>query len=282
MVTFNHKVALLLLLVFLSSNLKSIGINTVDAIDSNQMDNPQKDEAQSAWEKAIAAKGGRERLEIVKNLIISRRSEYVTHTGNKNSWYREEIIVLPDKYWLWNDMRPDVFGLRIEMANYETKMAYVVTPESSKEDEMRPVSLDQWEKDTSLVYPQLIYFMETKWVKPKPISLRKINIGNKQVRVLKTSLNGKRIDFTLDPETNLPIKVSFFDRLKVDSDELIIHEVDLSDYKEVKGIKIPQRLAAKAESQTSQIEINLEYEKNIFICPTTVEAGPDAWMKKDK
>src|SRR5438552_1229 len=80
-----------------------------------------QEEARKLWEASIAAKGGRERLLGVKNIVISSSAEYTTHKGKDNSIKEEELFVLPDKKWSWEDYRPDVFELRVEMFNYEAK-----------------------------------------------------------------------------------------------------------------------------------------------------------------
>jgi hypothetical protein len=101
-------------------------------IDSGtgQMQNDKKQEAQRLWELAIAAKGGRERLYDVRNMVFSSRGEYLTHLGKRNPARHDELVVFPNKIWFWDDLRPDVFGLTVGMYNYDTNMCYFIGPDN--------------------------------------------------------------------------------------------------------------------------------------------------------
>jgi len=56
--------------------------------------------AKELWEMAIAAKGGREKLHQVGNLVFAGEGGTLVH-----------FWVFPDKYFSWVDTRPSVFGL---------------------------------------------------------------------------------------------------------------------------------------------------------------------------
>jgi len=88
----------------------------------------QQEEAVRVWERPIAAKGGRERLHSVRNVVISSHGEYASRLFKKNRVRREELLVLPNKYWFSDDYRPDVFGLTVSMYNYDRNTTYVITP----------------------------------------------------------------------------------------------------------------------------------------------------------
>jgi hypothetical protein len=190
-------------------------------VQSTDRKKDTEQEARRLWEQAIAAKGGREKLCGVKNMVISSRAEYGTHQGKRNSWYQEELVVFPDKTWHWNDMRPDVFGLRIEMRNYGAKTAYVLTPEVPKE-EIRHLTNDyKWEQ-TPLLNIQVLYFLETSWVKPVPIAVHQDKVKGQTVDVVQTQVLGERVDFALDAQTHLPVRVSSYVRLSTGSEGFAI------------------------------------------------------------
>jgi len=248
------------------------GISSIDLLQQGQ-------QARELWEKAIRAKGGREKLLQIKSVVETSTAEYTTHKGRQNTIKKTELSVFPDKYWSWEDMRPDVFGLRVDMSNYETRMAYVVTPDSRQEDALRPVSFSRWDKDASLLYPQIFYFMETKWVKPEPISIYSVLINGQNVQVIRTDVFGQRFDLVIDNETNLPIR--FIAYGTINGKEVPTVVTDLSDYLEINGIKMPQKATPeKGITYTSKFELNPEYNKDIFEKPTGIDAGPEAWRAK--
>ncbi len=80
------------------------------------------------WEGAISAKGGRALLYSVNNLAVSSEAGYLTKMRKRNQVRREYLLVLPDKYWSYEDYGSDVFGTRMRMLNYETRMQYVGSP----------------------------------------------------------------------------------------------------------------------------------------------------------
>ena len=260
--------------------LFSSSLNSINDAGNTVAAEQRAAEAKVLWEQALAAKGGRKRLYSVKNMVISSSSEYRTHRGRRNNMRREELLVFPDRVWKWEDYRPDVFGLRIDMINYETLIRYVVTPDSKKEDEIRRISgQPRWE-DSGLINSQVVYFMETRWIKPTPTAVRRGEVKKQQVSIVQTQVEGKRVDFALDPKTHLPIKVTFFYEPSggLEGGSFSVY---LSDYIEVAGVKVPQSLIAEDNSVfNSKIQINVEYDERIFVTPTTVEAGPGAWRVK--
>src|SRR6266496_6510852 len=56
-----------------------------------------KPKALELWEEAILAKGGRERLYSVYNMVVSVQSAYLTQKGKRNQVRREYLFVLPNK-----------------------------------------------------------------------------------------------------------------------------------------------------------------------------------------
>jgi hypothetical protein len=237
-----------------------------------------QEQARVLWEQAIAAKGGREKLYGVKNMAISSRAEYGTHLGKRNSIQQEELFVFPHKMWTWNDMRPDVFGLRVEMYNYEARTFYILVPDDPDKKTRQVANHKRWE-DSTLLNTQLFYFMETKWVQPMPIAVYEGEIRKQAVDIVQTQVNGKRVDFALDPVTHLPVRFVVYGIVGGALIPIVV--ADLADYVEVSGIKVPQKATPENGSTfNSKIQINVDYNEIIFVRPTTIEAGPEAWRPK--
>lgn len=239
--------------------------------------NKTRQEARRIWEQAIAAKGGRERLYAVKNLVISTSGEYRASSPKTNVLKTEALFVFPNKIWRWSDYRPEVFGLRIEMYNYDANKYYLATPGSTQSP---PSQILSKENSTDQTYGLLSYLMETKWLKPTPISASKARVGHQSADVVQTSLGDKRIDFAIDKQTHLPIRVSYYHTL--DGKEVLDIIENLSDYTEVNGIKIPRKRKVDNMVDSLNILFNVEYNEDIFTKPPLIEAGAEAWRSKSK
>jgi hypothetical protein len=125
--------------------------------------------------------------------------------------------------------------------------------------------------------------METKWVKPEPVAVYQDTIQGRAVDVVQTQVFGKRFDFALDRQTRLLVRVSSYDKLITGGEGFTIFNVNLSDYVEVNGIKMPQKTTPdNGAAYSEKIQINVDYNEEIFVRPTTIEAGREAWQPKVK
>lgn len=118
---------------------------------------------------------------------------------------------------------------------------------------------------------QYLYLMETRWVKPVPLRVTKGKISFKNVDVLHTRFENKRVDYFLDRRTHLPVRVTVF----YGGDYRPTFTVDLSDYDTVSGIQMP----GKQKKGRISFQINPLYDDSIFIHPPSVEGGPQAWLR---
>lgn len=194
-----------------------LGVRAMNITESNQQRTGSQEEAQRLWEQAITAKGGRERLYAVRNMVVSWR-------GNKHV----DLYVFPSKLWRWMDDRPSPIGLAVEMHNLERNLAYLTYPN----DPESPRRLGQSGRGSvPLRDAQLYYLLETRWIRPEPIGVTSGRVGRQAVDVVQTIVDGKRVDFYLDRELHLPLKVAF-----PAEDERGTYYVMFSDYAPVDGI----------------------------------------------
>ena len=297
-VFFRFSTVLIIVLLFAVS-FASSGL----AQDGKAADDESKKEAERLWELAIAAKGGRERLESVNNMVFSGENHlyrFGFRVRRNNQPKYVTLDVFPDKFWVWNDMRPSIFGLLIHMKDFNSNM-YYTAPNHIKGDNIQPLEVEKdgrvWGQKQSLIVPQITSFMETKWVKPIPVKASKgyltkkwVNIieagdGKKRknlVDIIQTEVLDGRVDFVLDSKTHLPIRIGFFMSWYANSsgghDEQVNTQevysvVDIPEYVEINGIKMPHY-------KGSTVQLNVDYDKSIFSIPTTVAEGYDAWKPK--
>lgn len=240
-------------------------------------------EAERLWELAIAAKGGRERLYSVKNLQVSIR-EKVRYLIRRLPFIVEGLYVFPGKSWEWDDQRPAIFGFSVIVYNHDQDMKFWYLDHGKGGSSGKASLSDSIYGDgamTSLRYIQLRYFMETKWVKPIPISVEKGKAGRKSVDVVQTIVSGptrggkneERIAFALDQKTHLPLQIIFY---TVSFGQEYSGAVPLSDYVDVDGIQMP----SKVYGLKTNCQINVDYDEQIFMREPNIEAGIQQWMKK--
>lgn len=234
-------------------------------------------EAKAIWESAIKAKGGRNALAKINNILIQYTSPSRTTSGR--AYEREEtaLTVLPDKVWSYTDERPEVFGEFVSMLNYE-KMIQYFGPKGSSEISTKPIpDKDRTRKDYQ--NSTIFYLMESKWLKPKPLGVKEDTLGSEKVLIVQTNVDGRRVDFALNRSNYLPTKIITYD---TDVDGVVrAHEMTLSNYIEIDGIKIPR--TAKYDmfgTKNLTVRFNVNYDPSIFTHVPN-ELGPDAWQRKE-
>ena len=226
-------------------------------------------QAKILWEQAIAAKGGREQLHQVTNLVLSYRESvrnflgFAVHRG-----VVERLYVFPNKSWGWDDGLPPPFRLSTGWLDVEQNRRCSIYADSSSPI-CGPAKQGISPAGEGITQVQYLYLMETRWVKPTPISVTKEN----KVDVLHTRFENKRIDYFLDRKTHLPARVAVF----YDGSDRATFMFDFSDYVTVNGIQMPGRQKRGKIS----FQINAPYDESIFTRSPSIEAGPKAWQRSN-
>jgi hypothetical protein len=227
-------------------------------------------QAQSLWEQAVEAKGGREQLYRVNSLLISYQETtrnflgVVVHRGDV-----ERLYAFPDKMWGWDDGLPPPFHLTVNLLDIGRDRRCTLY-KGSTAPICGPAHQGSTAPDEGLVQVQLLYLLETRWVKPTPVSVTKEKIGFKKVDVLHTLFRDTRVDYFLDAKTHLPVRVSIF----YSASARPTISVDLSDYAQVGGVLMP----GKQKSAKINFQINPTYDERVFTRQPSIEAGPKAWQ----
>jgi hypothetical protein len=161
----------------------------------------------------------------VRNMVISSSGSYkplkfkiksdgdVSSRSEKQSGiFSEELYVFPDMLWSWTDYRPAVFGLLVRMYNYDTKTKYIIT-DGEPNHPAEPFTENEL-AGRGFPITQLMYLMESKWLKPKPVKVTTERIGFRVVDVVQTEVDGLRYDFAIERKTHLPIRFTFYSQYK--------------------------------------------------------------------
>ena len=254
---------------FIQKSERSTESSTVPVQASNLPDN-QRD-AKALWEQAITAKGGREQLYSVNSLLLSYRETVrnflgiVVHRG-----IVETLYVFPDKLWGWDDGLPPPFHVSILSVDLERNVRCSVsgsgTPLCGAAKQRGSLSGSE-----GLLQAQYLYLMETRWVRPIPVEVTK---SESKFDVLHTRLGDKRIDYSLDRKTHLPMRVAVYNG---SSDKPTL-TVEFSNYVRIGEIQMP---GTQKRTRIS-FQINPAYDESIFTRPPSIAAGPHAWQRVSK
>ena len=237
-----------------------------------------REEAKRLWEQAIAAKGGRERLYSISNLQLSVRDRQ--WWGFKRVPYEiEALYVFPGKSWDWNDQTGTIFGFVIWMHNYEQNIHFSYL-DNGKEGSVAPTKDLALYKGgmSAIINAQLNYLMETRWVKPIPVSVARGKVGGHSVDIVRTVVreypNGEEmVSFALDRKTHLPRQVISH---KVISGKEYSGGVSLSDYAAINGVQMPNKVGR----DRTIYQFNVDYNQQVFERAPSRKAGIDAWKNK--
>jgi hypothetical protein len=231
----------------------------------------QQAKAGQLWEATVAAKGGRERLQKVQSLFIGTESSSGSSDHN--------LFVFPDRsfrygYWAGQErIDIDVYNGKRNISWWQVDSG---TPHPSNDTESDIYFMKQ---------AQFTFLLMTRWLEPKPLRARKDWIGLKRVDVVETDVGGWRVDYYLDPKTNLPTQVTYgySDISRSRGDMNLI--VRLEDYREVSGIMMPHKVTYSgimASKQRARYEINVDYDEQIFERGPTPGMKPDGWRRAAK
>jgi hypothetical protein len=250
---------------------------------SSQADTQQLSRAQRVWEDAILAKGGRERLESVRSIFISSRSKY-WHGLKRYEVFTEELNVFPGKMWSWEDYRPDVFGLTVELYDFDKGIKYIT---NSDVPAPQPHAIPPYETVLFRTYGLLGYLMETKWLKPKVTGLNESSLRRRKVDIVHTVLTDHvegfspeniYIDFWIDRETHLPLKVTY--TLTKLGQRGSPTDIGFPEYVDINGIKVPSKTEIDGVRDSVVVQLNVSYNEELFSRPPLIAAGPEAWKPR--
>ena len=229
----------------------------------------QEPTADSVWEAAMAAKGGRERLHTVKSLYAMR-----SLPENDRDY---DFYVFPSYSYVYSygGRREDVAKV---IWNDKLNCSWWLSPSG------KPAQLIKDEEDDrrGMVEAQLLYLMETRWLKPTILKTEKMRVGFSKVDVVDVEAQGYQARFYLDGKTHLPYKVFFPDK-RILVEGAVGEILQLADYTSVDGIMMPAKIthsfvvAPGRWKEEVKYEINPPYKEEFFYHPPTLRTQPESW-----
>jgi len=247
-----------------------LGLFMAAPSQSNLADN-SLERARELWEMAIAAKGGREKLHQVSNLVFTGES------GRSVTFW-----VFPDKYFHWADTRPSVFGLNVSISNYETGFGYSTSfsnpPQVKVEKDIRQHKSNR----SQFFFCQMDYLLETKWLRPEALRATKSTVAGKRVDLVDVQVKWHtetyKVGVFLDEKTHLPVRIGYYGTFRPNE---FYNTVNMRSYRDFGGIKLPTELSWRESSDWThpRFEINAEYDPQFFERVPDLNAGPFQWRK---
>lgn len=235
------------------------------------------DEVRRLWELAIAAKGGRERLHGVSSLSVSNRSKILKSLFKTKEVHHEILYAFPDRFWEWDDENsPTIF--QVDMSRNTVTMVSL-DPRSPRTSELYLHS-DMYFK---LELAQLVYLVESRWVKPEPVEILE---RKRRSVVVRTIVNDRPVDFVVDRKTHLPSEIRHHASVVIDGQRYQTTRIfQLKDYRLVGGIQLPGTVIEVFDyrkiKSTPRLEINPEFDRHLFETVPNLKNGRSGWRAQD-
>jgi hypothetical protein len=224
--------------------------------------------ATEIWEKAIAAKGGKEQLQKISNFLVVQRQV----KGKRLPVY-VDLCIFPDRYWAWrnyggvlgkNVLVRDSTGIIEARDNQSGSRVLWFPPADSMGEEIKA---------------QALFLMETKWFHPKILGLSEERLARETFDVVTVDAGRDLVKYYIDRKTSMVRRVSPAERYG----NVVIIAEDMLNYQPLKGIMMPSRMSSP-EGGTYDLEFafDVEYDPLIFKRKPSIEDGPDGWKPVKK
>ncbi len=231
--------------------------------------------ARVVWERAVEAKGGRERLATISRVAISSTSVWGYWPISRIVVSYEKLLVPPGRLWHWMDERPSKFGLRLEVIDMQRgskRMVYHPFPPNdpgkSNNDDGRFI--------TRL---QLMTLLETPSARPVLRRTWEARWRRRAVSVVEAEVNGDVYEFTFARDSHLLVRL-----VAPPPGPNTPWECQLADYTSVEGIPLPGKVTEILASGIKWTErttyaLNVDYDESIFEAPPSLARGPKGWRR---
>jgi hypothetical protein len=246
----------------------------------------QRADAEALWNQAVAAKGGRDRLEAVRNLVVTERTTYTksTRADMTTGFTRQRLYVFPARLWEFVDERPGKLGFHMQSFDLEQRVGWSGAGRLPD----RQGIIDGVTND--LLHGQLLYLLETAYLKPEPTGARSGMVGRVAVDIVETRLSSSdvRAVYYLERQRHLPIRVVLFYTVSIPLDVPLAPQsfaredhYTLGNYVDVDGLQMPTvaMLEGPDKKNTTSYRINVDYDEQVF---TTRPSQPqlNGWEKR--
>ncbi len=259
-----------------------------------------KAEAEALWNQAVQAKGGRDRLLAVRNLVVTIHTAFVNSPRpDLTDGTGQQLYVFPSRYWqAGEDKQPGALW-RLTIIDVERRVGW------GNQGRLpgRQSFVDEFVY--RMLRGQFFYLLETAFLQPEPVATRPGRVGRVEVDIVETRLPETdatmdtqtihRVEYYLDRETHLPIRIVVFrtvsspPRPRHPAKDYAREEAyTLGGYTDVDGIQMPTVVnweRTNREKNTYSYRFNVDYDERIFTEPPNLVAHPelaalDGWGRR--
>lgn len=225
--------------------------------------------ARLLWDEMIAAKGGREKLNQVSDLVVRMRTDCPNDEAMVLKYFfwkrvsTETLWVFPDRfYFVTLGVAEDPGDANFNLYNGDARKFWSFFPGMKTPREFSSEASLKFAKNRVL-RAQIMYLGETRWVKPAPVGYSRQRIHLRAVDVVHTRLDDISADFYLDRQTHLPLKVA----TNLSFGGQVLHSSQgyvLSDYTSISGIRFPLKMAAGLCRAQLGYDVNASLRSELF------------------
>jgi hypothetical protein len=241
--------------------------------------------AVAAWNRMVAAKGGRERLHTVKTFrVVERETPSVFDTRpHLVDRHTETVVDMPDRLWEWRDSRPNAkppntpeYGFGARILNTSECLGWT----SSNGGLARFVRAQQCEYGARTVISELIlvYLLESADFQPTP--LRVSQAGRNRVALEVEARGFNRVTYLVDTKTNLPVQLvveHLIQRTWDGSNDIVKSDwprvYRLGSYRAASGVMVPTQVGRKRVT----FEVNPSLDARLFTTLPDGVSDATAW-----
>jgi hypothetical protein len=243
----------------------------------------EKIAAKRIWEDMIEAKAGRERLYEIETMVREEYDRLVFPNPRFKNGDQHSVAAMafPDREWDWVDSRPTVFGASVSITDVSAGFWY----RARAGEDVKNMG-DTKPGQNILQKNQLLFLSETRWFKPEPIRVLTGKDIPRDVEAIETNISGNRVDFWVDRDKRLPVRIVEYQVFPwLSKEPMASEEYRLSKYQKLDGIQIPYKISSKilasrsgpSTSDRYTIRLNVKLREDLFSKPPRFEDGPDAW-----
>src|SRR5579883_289426 len=226
-------------------------------------------DAHEKWNRAIAAKGGLEKLESIRTFFWS--GEMTVWQGLARRKHLDQMLyVFPDFAWSYQENSHPGLGRSASHIHYDRGY-------SLNSDHLRRDSYQYPLSDKRYIGSLPALLMETRWVKP---TLGGCNVEEAaRETVVEAEFAGWRYDFHFTRGEPLPAKV-----VQHPAGQIANTEWTLSSYRPFEGIMLPTMFRQR-DSVGIVLNMNMKYEINpekpsgLIDSDPTQTMAPEGWRK---
>jgi hypothetical protein len=249
---------------------------------------PADTDAATAWNRMVAAKGGRERLHSVQTFRATLREKVGRFTRYPGliSKHTEKIFALPDKLWEWYDFRPEPIPTNKPGYDFDARLKNTTECWEWSSTNGGRARFHSYTADCFVQrdYREqlLLYVLETRDFQPVPVRVTSSGRNRERVEVRVPDFDS--VSYLVDTKTSLPLELLVVPLVKRtwDGSNDIVKGVPFlhtfGPFREVSGIMMP----TKVDGADVTSEINLAVDPKLFTTPPDGVADADAWREPTK